>query len=138
MDEKGASKMTEIHDVAKGVVKAGVKGTADATFKLGTLEAGSKERETELRQHLRSAMLAWLGSTVLVMLPIGLLTRNPLYGLGAGLVLMGVYSLITGRAVLKPGLTQHSVFLGWKARVVGVLLLLFALLSLSLGANPRP
>jgi hypothetical protein len=87
---------------------------------------------------MRSAMLAWLGSVVLVMLPIGLFTRNLLYGFGACLVLMGIYSLVTGRAVLKPGPTTHSLFLGWKARVIGIILLLGSMLAFFLGANPRP
>lgn len=113
------------HGIGKGLVKAGIRGAADATFRLGKLEAGDKEREAELRQHMRSTIWALLGS-ILVALPIGLLTRNRFYGIGSYFLVMGIYSLITGRAVLKPGPTQHSLLLGWKARVVGVILLLAA------------
>lgn len=128
--------MLENHGIDRSVVKVGLKKTADATFRMGTLEAGSQEREVELRQHIRSFMLACIGAIFLIALPIGLITENRYYGIGSGFAVIGVYSLITGRAVLKPGPTQHSLFLGWKARVIGVILLLAAFFMF--GSMPNP
>ena len=130
--------MIEGKDIAKDVLEGGIEKSANATFKWGSLQGTNKEKEVELRQHLRSTMLVWLGTVLLVMVPVGLFTKNVLYGFGAGLVVMGLYSLFTGRAVLKPGAASHSLFLGWKARAIGFLLLLFSALAFALGPQWKP
>jgi len=36
------------------------------------------------------------------------------------LIPMGIVSIITGRAVLKPSRISHSAFSGWKGRIIGI------------------
>lgn len=58
-------------------------------------------------------------------------SSNPLIGFALGISIIGIYGLITGTAWLKPGLTKYSVFFGWKARIVGIVELVFAAFILS-------
>ncbi|MCL2824398.1 MAG: hypothetical protein FWD57_10425 [Polyangiaceae bacterium] len=36
------------------------------------------------------------------------------------LIPMGIVSIITGRAVLKPSRINHAAFSGWKGRIIGI------------------
>jgi hypothetical protein len=49
---------------------------------------------------------------------------------GIPLSLYGLYALVSGQMILKPGIARYSLMLGWKARIFGIIFFVGGILLL--------
>ena len=100
-----------------------VEQNADALYEFGqqTENSGSLSDEDTAK----TILFVMLGHLAGVIAGFAIFALSPLEiwgSMGLGLLIpMGIYSTLTGRAILKPDVTKHALFSGWKGRVIGIM-----------------
>ena len=110
---------------AKKILGATIEAVADHTHN----PIGEEKLDAVLTEaQLKKARQAWL--VYFLSLPTAgvIAWGTEVKMVTAWLCICGAFNILAGIAILKPGVTKYSYMFGWKARVVGAIFLLLALI----------
>ena len=119
-----------VKDVAQDALSTGVEKSADVNFSWGKVAEKKNELSDEENRKLAGKLiLLYLAGTIIGIILLSTnLIRAEMKAFSVSVFLpIGLYSLITGKALLKPSHTKHSLLLGWKGRVVGVIFIIIGI-----------
>jgi hypothetical protein len=141
MNSKKGESVTNLVDNAKdlydndpvaSIVGETVSRSSDAEFNsFGGYKKNITSYSDEDLSKIYKRVLWFCLSIGILMVVLMIAGTAPQIFAGIPLALYGLYALIFGQMVLKPGIARYSLMLGWKARIFGFIFLLLGIFVLS-------